>query len=691
MRMLRSALKKRLVAAVVLIACYSPRPTADGAEAIGKIALPSGFRAETVYKVPLDKEGSWVSLTADDRGRLIASDQHGALYRITPAPIGAPPAQTKVERMDVAVGMAQGLLFHKGRLYVVQNGGSGAFGAGLYRLSDTNRDDKFDRIEQLRIFNGEGEHGPHAVVLGPDGDSLYFTCGNHTRLSLFSRSLVPTRWAEDQLLPCITDPNGHATNIRAPGGWFARTDLDGNNMELFSVGFRNTYDLAFNADGELFTFDSDMEWDVGTPWYRPTRVCHVTSGADFGWRTGNANWPEYYLDSAPAAIDVGPGSPTGMTFGYGTKFPERYQHALFAGDWSYGIIYAFHLTPHGSTYRGETERFASAMPLAVTDMVVRPQDGALYFTVGGRKSESGLYRIVYAGEGATAGANANLSSTKRSAAASASPPVATPAAPQAAQAAAEARKRRRALEAFHVGPSPGAVDMLWPHLSSLDRSLSTAARVALEHQPFTEWRQRALAEPDVNARLLALAAFARVADSRQQAEWAASLAELKFPELDRNQRLMLLRTAALGVLRLQPVEPATRQKLLTQLDAYFPTDDHYVDRDLANLLVKLRAPGVVDRLLAHLDAVTTQEEAIDLAMALSAAAEGWTPTSRTRFLDWFDKSSRLSGGYSFFGYIVAARDRFIANIPFDERAAMVDRIARPLVERTPQIAVETRP
>ena len=42
------------------------------------------------------------------------------------------------------------------------------------------------------------------------------------------------------------------------------------------------------------------------------------------------------------------------------------------------------------------------MPLGVTDMAVLPQDGALYFAVGGRKSASALYRIVWTGEGVTA-------------------------------------------------------------------------------------------------------------------------------------------------------------------------------------------------------------------------------------------------------------------------------------------------
>ena len=83
---------------------------------------------------------------------------------------------------------------------------------------------------------------------------------------------------------------------------------------MFAGGLQNPYDLAFNAQGELFTADSDMEWDTGMTWYRPTRVNHVVPGAEFGWRSGWAKWPDYYHDSLPAVVDLGRGSPTGLEF-----------------------------------------------------------------------------------------------------------------------------------------------------------------------------------------------------------------------------------------------------------------------------------------------------------------------------------------------------------------------------------------
>jgi len=90
-----------------------------------------------------------------------------------------------------------------------------------------------------------------------------------------------------------------------------------------------------NRDGELITYDADMEYDFNTSWYRPTRICHVVSGAEYGWRNGAGKRPEFYPDNLPPIINIGPGSPTGMTFGYGAKFPAKYQEALFGLDWSW--------------------------------------------------------------------------------------------------------------------------------------------------------------------------------------------------------------------------------------------------------------------------------------------------------------------------------------------------------------------
>ena len=274
---------------------------------------------------------------------------------------------------------------------------------GLYRVTSSKKDDTLDAVEKLKeLPGGGGEHGPHAVVLGPDGKSLYVIAGNHTPLVETDSTKVPRLWGEDFILPRQWDANGHARGILAPGGWICRTDKDRSKKWGSCRWATATTTTSPSTAPAALTFDSDMEWDMNTPWYRPIRICHAVDGSDFGWRSGTGIYPDYYPDNLPPVVDVGQGSPTGMAFGYGTKFPANYQNALFCCDWSYGKLYAMFLQPSGSTYTAKFEEFLTGTPLPLTDIIVNPTDGAMYFTTGGRKVTSGLYRLSYVGEESTA-------------------------------------------------------------------------------------------------------------------------------------------------------------------------------------------------------------------------------------------------------------------------------------------------
>jgi hypothetical protein len=116
--------------------------------------VPPGFQVERLFVVPKDELGSWVCITSDPKGRLIASDQGDkGLVRITPAPLdGSQP--TVIEKIPVPLTAAQGLLWAFDSLYVVCNGGPGS---GLYRVTDSDKDDTLDKVEKLRVFDGSGE------------------------------------------------------------------------------------------------------------------------------------------------------------------------------------------------------------------------------------------------------------------------------------------------------------------------------------------------------------------------------------------------------------------------------------------------------------------------------------------------------------------------------------------------------
>ncbi len=245
------------------------------------LTVATGFKVEQIHKTDLKTEGSWVSLCVDEKGDLIASDQYGYLWRIVPPAIGKTEG-TKVEKVKINAGKAHGLLWAFGSLYVMGSDKPGEPDGDmrtLWRAWDSKGDGTFDQMQRIASFEAPGEHGPHALVLSPNGQKIYFACGNHTPTPKFDRSRDPLVWQEDQLLPRMWDANGHARGIMAPGGFIARCNPDGSDLELVASGFRNEYDFAFNQNGEMFTYDADMEWDLGLPWYRPTRVCHVASGS----------------------------------------------------------------------------------------------------------------------------------------------------------------------------------------------------------------------------------------------------------------------------------------------------------------------------------------------------------------------------------------------------------------------------
>ena len=152
----------------------------------------------------------------------------------------------------------------------------------------------------IRFRGSLGEHGPHTVRLGPDG-LLYVLSGNFAQADVQFDPRSPIARCT-RASWCSRDTKirtGMPSASRRRAARSCAPTCHGSFVEIVAGGFRNPYDFAFNGDGELFTYDADMEWDIGAPWYRPTRVNHVPAGAEFGWRSGWAKWPEYYLDSLP--------------------------------------------------------------------------------------------------------------------------------------------------------------------------------------------------------------------------------------------------------------------------------------------------------------------------------------------------------------------------------------------------------
>ncbi|QDS92792.1 Cytochrome c [Roseimaritima multifibrata] len=635
-----------------------------GATPADSVRVPEGFKVELVYEVPSDSEGSWVSLTVGPDGHLLACDQNGGLFKITLATDSEP---VKVEPVEAAIGGAQGLLYAFDSLYVNVNGGKDE--GGVYRLQDKDDNGSFESIEHILPLNKGGEHGPHALILSPDGKQIYLCGGNNTILPKeVPHSRVPRVWDEDHLLGRMPDARGHNANRLAPGGFVAKMDPDGSNFEVIATGFRNEYDIAFNSVGELFTYDADMEWDVGTPWYRPTRVNHVVSGGEFGWRNGTGKWPEYYVDSVGAVVNIGPGSPTGICFGTGAKFPAKYQQALYVLDWSYGNIFAVYMKPDGSTYTGEYETFSTGSPLPVTDIVIHPKDGNMYFTIGGRNTQSGLYQVSYVGKESTAPA----------------PIIDT-------VEAKELRALRHRLEDLHFHPEANAanVDFAIENLSNADRQIRYAARIALEHQPVESWRNRLSDLDSPNAKMAAVVALARTGEKSDSKLALQTLLSIDVDGLDTAGKLDLLRAYSLSFIRLGAPDEDQRAKIIAGIDSHFPSSDPRLNREMALVLIYLNAPNAIDRVVDQLVGGPSQEDQIHYAFVLRDAKEGWDEKNRKRYFRWFKNAASSRGGMSFGGFLENIRQAAISHLDDATKTSLGKILDKPEV-RDPLADLEPR-
>jgi hypothetical protein len=684
--------------------------TPDGSFFGQDMTVQNDFKLELLYKPNQATEGQWVPMAWDTRGRLIvASYNSDRLLRLTIPNVGS-DAGVRVEHIMENVGAAEGLLVAFDRLYMMVNR-SNIRRHGLYQLTDTNNDDMYDKIEFLHSLQGSGDHGNHALRLMPGGQRIISLMGNSTPPSMYTSSRVPMIWNEDQLLPRMDDKGvgGHAAGRFSPGGWTASFDPEFTDFRLETMGYRNPVDFTYNKDGELFVYDSDLEFDKGQPWYRPTRVTHHISGADYGWRHGNGKFPRYYIDTFGVVAGIGSGSPVGTSSGEGAKFPARFQDGLFICDWSYGNLYFVEMTPDGSSYTGHAELFASGRPFAVSGVTVNPNDGSLLVQTTGTE----LYRITYTG---TAPVNPTQPDTRFAA----------------------MRNQRKALEEFHGRRDPAAINAVWASLADPDRGIRHAARVALEWQDPALWRDRALTERDPRIAIAALVALSRVSgvdvehrenlgapapDKALQARILTALDNVPLSALGYQDKLDLTRAYSLALTRFGEIEPGTealypvrgklkmpdeetRRRLISRLDPLFPGQFRELNWEVGELLAYLEAPGIVDRMMARLRSAPTpqfypieewvnpqqrvrgtpgtegglsnafmakQEDEWKYAELLRVVETGWTPELRREYLQWFATAAATQeGGASFYQYLTFMHGKVLEKMTDAERAALND-------------------
>jgi putative heme-binding domain-containing protein len=622
-----------------------------------KFQIADGFEIELVKSAGPD-EGSWVSIACDPKGRFVIGREDQGLLRLSLPGSEADRTAIQVETVNDTLKECRGLLFAHDSLYAIANESK-----GMYRLRDADGDDRFEQVTELFQLTGKGGHGRNGLALGPEG-RVHLICGDAVDL--------PTD-VKDRTSP-FTE---HRRGERTKEGFVLAFDADGNNREILCTGLRNPYGIAFNELGDSFTYDADAEFDMGSPWYRPTRVLHLAPGSDFGWRGVTGNWPPYFpdhKDNAPPVLDIGKGSPTAVLFGNKSTFPTRYQKSLFILDWAYGRIVAVDLEPRGASYVGKATTFCKGRPFNVTSLCFGP-DGAMYVVTGGRKTQSGLYRIRYIGKPQPE-------------------PEPTPQQVARREFSSQLRTTRRRLETQLSNDAPVDFRALDTLLGNEDPRISYAARIVVEHQPVERWPHVA------KASLI----------SRRTQSWALAMIRSRDPKFD-EQLAMLPLLLFNGSTELKDFgkDPANIDTLLALTDR-FPAEsrdefDYHrrLSRVVANaarkapdelparLYAAARTNYVVPDLMLHYESTEIQRTRMLYLFLMRDQPQGWTDELRTRYFQHLAEARRWQGGEGMPRFIQRITDDALAAIPEAERAKYAAVVTPEAQTADDSPLVQTRP
>jgi putative membrane-bound dehydrogenase-like protein len=357
------------------------------------LKVPPGFEVTEFADAKLAND--IYCMTLDPKGRVVVSGR--GYIKILVDDDGDGKADRAITFANGPKDGAMGLFWEGNHLYFTGDG-------GLQRFSTKDGDHADGPPEMIREMKTNSEHAAHAITRGPDG-WLYVLCGNNTGIDKSFAEL-------------------HTSPVKDPvAGCVLRFEPDLKKCEIVADGFRNPYCFDFNPDGELFTWDADNERCVSLPWYEGTRFYHVIPGGNYGWMNPQImeTWrkPPYFLDVVAPVIDMGRGSPTGVTCYRHVQFPEKYRGGIFCCDWTFGKVWHLSLKRSGSSYKADKELFLAAVGdngFAPTASVVHPETGDLYISIGGRGTRGAVYRIRYPNglKGASSVAAAKLQAAKRS-------------------------------------------------------------------------------------------------------------------------------------------------------------------------------------------------------------------------------------------------------------------------------------
>ncbi|MGB1936469.1 MAG: DUF7133 domain-containing protein [Akkermansiaceae bacterium] len=133
------------------------------------------------------------------------------------------------------------------------------------------------------------------------------------------------------------------------GGGIVRVRPDGSELEVYTLGLRNIYDVAVDPFMNIYTRGNTNDgggWNV--------RFIHNIQSGQYGYPMLFKNFTDEII---PALADLGGGSGTGAMFFQEPGWPEKYNNVPLMGDWGRSHVYIHRLQPDGPTFTQEQEDY----------------------------------------------------------------------------------------------------------------------------------------------------------------------------------------------------------------------------------------------------------------------------------------------------------------------------------------------
>jgi putative heme-binding domain-containing protein len=144
------------------------------------------------------------------------------------------------------------------------------------------------------------------------------------------------------------------------GGGIVRVRPDGKEMEVYTHGMRNIYDVAIDPYMNIFTRGNTNDgggWNI--------RFSQQIQSGEYGYPVLFKNFTDEII---PAMVDLGGGSGTGALFMDDATWPEKYNRVPMMADWGRSQLFIHRITPDGAGFKQKEEEFLKLAQITDLDI-----------------------------------------------------------------------------------------------------------------------------------------------------------------------------------------------------------------------------------------------------------------------------------------------------------------------------------